>query len=262
MKDWDKAKALDYKISQGDALTDEGYYKIDNAALTNAIATYNEALTLAPKDSDPLTWGKIENRIGQAQQTLGSRIGDDALLQSSLASYRQALTAQTITAAPDAWAGAQNNLGNALYSIGHRTNDQAVLQQAIDAFDASLTVYTRAAYPTHWATVQSNLASTQVALADVIYFSTADIQTKALEAGSTNTDNLPEVVAARTKAVAILTATEANLRDALEAQARSDNPLDWAMIQNSLGSVLADRGKLTELGCGFRGGGDGLPRCA
>ena len=252
VKDWDRAKALGFKISQGDALTDQGYYTIDNGALTTALAVYAEALELAPKDSDPLGWGKIENRIGQAQQTLGARLGDQKMLQDSVASFREALTEQTQTAAPDAWAGAQNNLGNALYSLGQRTDDQAVLQQAIDAFQASLSVYTRAADPAHWSTVQSNMGGAQMALADVIYGATKEIQFKALDAGNNDVDNLPEVVVARDKSVAILTTTEAQLQAALAARPRGDSPLDWAMIQHALASVLADRAKLTNSADDFK----------
>ncbi len=245
-KDWDKVKAIGFKISQGDALTDRGYYTTDNDALNSALAVYAEALALAPKDSDPFNWAKIENRIGQTQQTLGNRLTDPAMLQQAVVSFNAALTVQTQNAVPEQWASAQNNLANVLYTIGGRTNDQAVLQQAIDAFDKALTVYTADATPVDWATVESNRANARMALADAIYGATDDIQVKALQNGAQNADDLPEVKAALAQSIGILSDTVGSLQAALGVRPRSDNPLDWALIEGTLASIYADRGKLAE----------------
>jgi tetratricopeptide (TPR) repeat protein len=146
---------------------------------------------------------------------------------------------------PDAWAAAQNNLGNTLYTLGGRTNDIPTLEKAVASFDAALTVYTVESNPVRWATAQSNRASAQMALADAIYASTEDVQLRALQAGNQNAENLPEVVAAREKAVALLTQSVGGLQAALRVRTKSDNPLDWALIQHTLASVLSDRGKLS-----------------
>ncbi len=243
--DWDKQKAFDFKLKQGDALTDRGYYNIDNEALNAAVAAYEEALDLTSKEKAPLDWGKVENRIGQAQQTLGARLGDVAILKASIASFTTALTAQTKAASPDDWAMAENNLGNVLYSLGFATNDQAVLQQSVDAFDQAATVFTADYNPVRWSTVVSNRGGAMLALADAIYGATDEIQVKALEAGEKDIDNLPVVVAAKAKAVAILGDIIVSLDGALKARPRADNPLDWAMIAHTRASAYADRGKLT-----------------
>src|SRR6185312_7085055 len=123
VKDWDKSKALDFKISQGDALTDRGSYTIDNDALNFAIATYNDALALAPRESDPANWAKIQDRIGQTQGTLGSRSTDPAMLQTAATSMQAALAVESKDTAADRWAATQNNLGNVLRNIGARQSD-------------------------------------------------------------------------------------------------------------------------------------------
>ncbi|MEO6014004.1 MAG: caspase family protein [Devosia sp.] len=244
VKDWDAAKALDYTIKQGDALTDHGYYNIDNAALNKALVIYASALELAPRDRLPDDWAKVNGRIGQAKQGLGARLGDRALLEASIAAFNEALTVQTRDANPHEWAAIQNNLGNVLYSLGYQSDDRAMLQQAIDAFDASLQIYTPEADQVRWATVVSNRGSAMMALDDAIYAATDKLQVEALQRGDLNVDNLPEVLAARDNAVVILTKIVASVDEALAVRPKADNPLDWSMMMHMRASALADRGKL------------------
>ncbi len=243
--DWDSSKAFDYLIGQGDALTDHGTYQVDNDSLNQALAIYDAALSLAPRDSSPVEWAKVQSRIGQTQQGLGARLGDVAIMQASIAAFDAALSVQTQEANPREWAAGQNNLGNVLYSLGFRTDDQAIMQRAIDAFDAALQVYTPETEPVRWATVVSNSGGARMALADQIYAATDMVQVEALKRGDPNVDNLPEVIAARDSAVAILTEVVASMQGAIAARPKADNPLDWSMMQHTLASVLADRGKLT-----------------
>jgi len=242
---WDKAKALDYTIKQGDALTDHGTYQVDNDALNKALSVYTAALEMAPRDSAPADWAKLQGRIGQTKQGLGARLGDVAIMQASIDAFNQALTVQTRAAAPHDWAAAQNNLGNVLYSLGFRTRDQAALQRSIDAFNAALLVYTPDAEPVRWATVISNRGASMMSLADAVFAATDDVQVEALKRGDPNADTLPEVVAARDQAVKILTEVVASLAEALAARPKADNPLDWSMMEHTRASALADRGKLT-----------------
>jgi uncharacterized caspase-like protein len=244
VKDWDKAKAADFRISQGNALSDEGYYTGDNEALRSALTAYGEALTLTPKDVDPANWAKIQNDIGQAQQTLGSRLTDMAMLNESVASFEQAMTVRTEQAAPSDWAVGQNNLGNVLFTIGRRSADIPTLERSVAAFDAALTVFKADTDPVRWSTTESNRASAQLGLADAIYASTEPAQVKAAQAGATDVENLPEVIAARARAVEILSGSVAALEGALKVRPRADSPLDWAMIQHARAAALSDRGKL------------------
>ena len=243
VKDWDTPKAVDFKIRQGDALTDEGYYTSDNSALNEALAVYRDALLLTPRQTDARNWGKIQNRIGQARQTLGSRLIDAAMLDAAVVSFNDALTVQTLADAPLDWATAQNNLGNVLFSIGARALSVPKLEEAVAAFDAALTIDTVEVDPVKWATIQSNRAAARISLADAVYAATEDVQIQALQAGQ-DAENLPEVLAARDRAIGILSEAVISLQAALGVRQRSDSPLDWAMIQHSLASALGERGKL------------------
>ena len=243
--DWDETKAFDYLVGQADALTDQGTYQVDNESLSRALDIYEVALELAPRDTSPENWAKLQSRIGQARQGLGARLGDVEMMQTSIDAFDAALTVQTRDAAPREWAAAQNNLGNVLYSIGYRTDDQDTLLRSIAAFDAALEVYTPDNEADRWATVISNRGSAKMALADAVYAATDQLQVEALKRDDPNVDNLPEVIAARDNAVAILTEVVASMQGAIAARPKEDNPLDWSMMQHTLASVLADRGKLT-----------------
>lgn len=242
---WDKALALDFTIKRADALTDHGTFQVDNDSLNEALDIYTAALAMAPRDTAPADWAKLQGRIGQTRQGLGARLGDVSIMHASIDAFNEALTVQTRESNPRDWAAAQNNLGNVLYSLGFRTRDQATLQRSIDAFDQALLVYTPDAEPIRWATVVSNRGGAMMALADAIYAATDDLQVEALKRGDPNAETLPEVLAARDQAVAILTEVVHAVDQALVARPRADNPLDWSMMQHTRASALADRGKLT-----------------
>lgn len=245
IKDWDSALAITYKLDQGDALADQGYYIADNNSLRQAMATYQEVLPLAPRETNATDWGRVQDRVGQVQGMLGARLGDAKALNAAVESFNAALTVLTKDATPDRWAAVQNNLGNVLYDLGSQTDDVDLLQRSVAAFDSALEVYTHGANPVRWATVESNRGSSQIELAHAIYAATDEIQTKALEAGNKDVEHLPEVVAAIDKAVSILSDTVTTMQAAVAARPRSDNPLDWALVENTLASALAERAKLT-----------------
>jgi uncharacterized caspase-like protein len=245
VKDWDAAKTLDYTIKHADALTDYGTYQVDNDSLNEALGIYTAAIEMAPRDTAPLDWAKLQGRIGQTRQGLGARLGDVAIMQASIDAFDLALAVQTRETAPRDWAAGQNNLGNVLYSLGFRTGDQDTLRRSIDAFDQALLVYTPDSEPIRWATVMSNQGGAKMALADAIYAATDMLQVEALKRGDPNVDNIPEVLAARDSAVVILSEVVASMDAALLARPKDDNPLDWSMMQHTRASVLADRAKLT-----------------
>jgi uncharacterized caspase-like protein len=241
---WDKAKALDYTIKQADALTDHGTFQVDNDSLNEALRIYTAALDMAPRDTAPADWAKLQGRIGQTKQGLGARLGDVTIMQASIDAFNQALTVQTRENNPRDWAAAQNNLGNVLYSLGFRTGDQATLQRSIDAFNQALLVYTPDTEAIRWATVISNRGAAMMSLADAIYAATDTLQVEALKRGDPNVDNMPEVIAARDNAIDILTQVITSLDEALVARPKGDNPLDWSMMEHTRATALADRGKL------------------
>jgi len=244
VKDWDKAQALTYKIGQGDALYDQGYYKADNAAITAALFVYHDALTLAPRENDPTGWSEVRDRMGQAQQVLGDRLTDPSMLETSLLSYRAALDVRTKAAMPVEWANTQNNLGNILYTIGMRQRDTAMLDEAVAAMQAALTVFTPEDMPAKWSVTLGNLTAVRVDLAALTYAATDNAEMAAAAAGVADPTNIPEVVKARADANAILEVALTTLHSALDAKGSSLNPLDRAMLSHTLASGYEQKGEM------------------
>ena len=244
VQDWDKPAAIDYKIKQGDALYDHGYYTADNAPLTASLAVYAEAQALAPRESDPVHWSELQDRMGQAQQVLGERSADDKTLLGSLASYRAALEVRTQAAMPVQWATTQNNMGNILYTIGLEKHDLGMLKQAITALDNALSVFTLEAAPAKWASAQSNRAAVQIDLATFTYAASDNAEMGAAAAGNPDPTNIPEVVKARNQANAILDAALALLENAVALRGKDGDPLDWAMLNHTLATGYEQRGEM------------------
>lgn len=258
-KDWDKTRALTFKIGQGDALSDEGYYTSDNQALRAAIAAYAEgALPLAPRAGDPAHWSEVTDRIGQAQQTLGERLTDGQMLEDSLASYRAALEVRTREAMPNEWAITQNNLGNVLYTIGIRRADQETLREAIAALDGALGVFTADTVPAKWAKTQNNRAAVQIDLASMIYSASDNAEMAALAANNPDPTNIPEVVKARTEAGVYLDEALASLDVAIKLLDKDGDRLDWAMLAHTLASGYEQRGLMNHSADDLRKAADGF----
>jgi uncharacterized caspase-like protein len=244
VKDWDQAAAFDFKLNQGDALTDHGYYTIDNDALLHAVAAYEEALALTPEAT--ADWAKLQDRLGQTAQTLGMRLSDPATLEASLDFYRAALTVRTEAAAPADWARTQNNLANALYSLGERNRDLDSVRQAVTAFDAALKVFTPETEPVKWATVASNRGAAQLKIAQLVYMATDSLEMAAAMAGDPDPTNIPEVRAAREAANAEIDIAIASLEQAVGTSSRASNPLDWAMLTHTLAGAIEQRGEMNK----------------
>ncbi len=241
---WDDALAFIFKVNQGDALLDRGYYTTENDALVAALAAYHAAAALTSRDRAPLEWALVEDRMGQATQTLGERLASEDTLQAALSHYEAALSERTEVAAPLDWAKSQNNLGNALYSLGSRKRDTELLARSVEAFDASLRVLTPEAEPVRWTTVANNRAASQIEYSQVIYMSTSNAELTAYLSGNPDPTNIPEVKAARDAANGAITGAIASVGDALRVISRDDNPLGWAMLQHTYATALQQRGEM------------------
>ncbi|MEQ1899648.1 MAG: caspase family protein [Devosia sp.] len=254
--DWDKPKALDFKVKQGDALTDRGYYTTENAALEAALAAYHEALAMAPRETQPLDWAKIEDRIGQTMQTLGERLQNATTLEGAVAHYEAALEVRTEADQPQDWAKTQNNLGNVLFSLGARNDDLDLLARSIPPFDAALKVLTPETEPIRWVTVANNRAASQVEIADVTYAATSDAEMAAMMAGVADPSDVPEVKAAREAANVALGAAIMSLEAAIGDASRTDNPLGWAMLKHTLATAYVQRGQMNHVPDDLRAGAE------
>jgi uncharacterized caspase-like protein len=246
IRDWDRDVAATFKREQGDSLRLHGYYTGDNRALSEALAAYAEAQALAPRDSDPKSWAETEDRIGQAQQTLGERLTDDAMLNASIASYEAALAVRTREDSPEQWAATQNNLADALYTMGHRKRDIPTLSKALEAFDAASEVLTVEAHPVSWTTVVTNKAVTLLDLAEFTYATTDAAEMDAYAAGNEDASNIPEVVKAKAAANAYLDTAVRTIEDVLAVRSAALDPLDWAWLKHTLGTAYGQRGEMNK----------------
>jgi uncharacterized caspase-like protein len=211
---WDPAKALAYKWSEAGALETQGDLRGDNEALRNSIAAYQDALELAPRETNGRAWGFIHNDLSIALSMLAGRSGDPSYLEQSIAAVRAALDVTDRNRDPQAWAMAENNLGTQLNDYGLDKGDVTIIKQAIDAFNAALEVSTRESDPDNWAMIKSNLGT---ALDRVGRF------------GEDNSYYEQAIDA---------------YRSALEIETRDRNPMGWADNQTNIALSLEQLGTI------------------
>ncbi len=130
----------------------------DKAAnIEQAIAAYEQALTVMTQDARPVEWAITMMNLGTAYS---ERIRGDkaANIEQAIAAYEQALTVMTQDAMPVEWAETMNNLGTA-YRNRIRGDKAANIEQAIAAYEQALTVRTQDAMPVEWAQTMNNLGN-------------------------------------------------------------------------------------------------------
>jgi tetratricopeptide (TPR) repeat protein len=205
---FDPATSWRHCLNHGDVLQDLGHEFGDNAALNDAIATYEKALTLAPRDTRPDDWATTQNNLGNALMALGERESGTATLERAVAAYELALEERIRERVPLDWAGTQNNLGTALLRLGERESGTATLERAVAAYELALEERIRERVPLDWAQTQNNLGNALWRLGE------------------------------RESGTATLERAVAAYQLALEEWTRARVPLDWAGTQNNLGNAL------------------------
>lgn len=206
---WDDNKAWDYKQSEGNAWLSQGDERADDTALAKALAAFDEALKLKPRDADAPRWARTQNNIGNALLVLGGRRSGTATIEQAIAAYELALQVRSREGQSRDWAKTQNNLAIAYLDMNERQGDPAFVDKAIAAYRAALTETPRTDDALTWVTLMSNLGN---ALA------------------RRGGDRLEEAVAVH--------------RAALEERPRARFPMLWAGSQENLGGALAALGKL------------------
>ncbi|MGD9815240.1 MAG: hypothetical protein AB7Q23_08545 [Hyphomonadaceae bacterium] len=197
-----------YTMWRGRTLYERGRVFGEPEPLQQAIAAYESALTLRPRERAPADWAATQNDLGNALQLQGGR-GAPAALQRAVAAYEAALTVRTRESDSAGWADTQMNLGAALLLQGER-GSTSMLERAVAAYEAALTVETPESDPTGWAQTQMNLGTALRHLG---------------ERG---------VPRALERSVAAFEA-------ALTVQTREADPAGWAAIQANLGVALQRR---------------------
>jgi tetratricopeptide (TPR) repeat protein len=117
VKNWTPEDIARTKLILGDARSTVGEQSGDNAALSEAIELYKEALEGLTRQQYPLDWAATQNNLGIALRTLGERESGTQHLTNAVAAYRAALLERTRERVPLDWAGTQNNLGAALRAL-------------------------------------------------------------------------------------------------------------------------------------------------
>jgi uncharacterized caspase-like protein len=210
---WDERPlALLYTQGRATALYKQGVEFGDNAALAEAVRTYQRALSLTSRETRADEWAGVENALGVALESLGERAGNGAAIEDAIAAFRETLTVRTRDRVPLDWAMTENDLGTALLALGARASDTVKLEEAITAFRAALTERTRERVPQDWAATENNLG------------------------------NALEIVGRRAKDTGKLEEAVAAYSEALKELTRERSPLTWATTENNLGNALLDLG--------------------
>ncbi len=205
---WDADKAAEYKRREADAWLSFGDVSGEARALETAIAAFNAALAMTPRDAVPLGWALIQNNLGNAFLVRGRGEAGTQSIEAAVRAYHAALEIRTRGTQPQLWAKTENNLALALMELNERSGDPALLDQAIASYRAALSVIDRTSEPSAWAAVASNLGN-------------------ALER----------------KGGAALDEAVSLHRSVLEARPRARVPVMWAGSQENLGNALVSSGK-------------------
>lgn len=203
---------------QREALLKLSQTELAAANYETAVMTLQSALALTGKESLPVEWAKVQNRLGSvldawASVSTGGKIAERR--EKAVAAHRAALGVYTRESFPQEWAGTQSDLAIALVrqvSSAASTERPQLLAEAVVGCRAALEVLTREAHPQDWARTQSNLA----------------IALRNQAASAANADR------ARLFAEAVVA-----YRAALEIYTRETHPQDWARTQSDLAIALS-----------------------
>jgi uncharacterized caspase-like protein len=204
---WDTGLAIDYLQWQADALYYAGYYAGDLQPLRQAVAVYEQALALAPREERLESWGVLQNNLGLAYTVLGDWGGDVADLARAEEAFRNVLIVWAEDGDKAQWALAQGNYAGVLSKLGQRFVDAERLRQSVTAYEAALAA-TDPAEAVSYARAQTNYGTSIVLLA-------------------TETGDYSRIDAA-----------VAAFRHALTVLDVATQPAEWTITQNSLGSAL------------------------
>jgi CHAT domain-containing protein len=222
--------------------------------LEQAIALYQDALTVRTKQAMPVEWAETLNNLALAY---ARRIrGDQAEnLERAIILYQDALTEMTQLSMPIRWAQILNSLANAYYSRiqGDRTEN---LEQAIAFYQDALTVRTKQSMPVEWAETLNNLANAysnrirgdraenlEQAIALYQHALTVFTQQSAPINWADSINNLASAYYSRIQGDRAENLEQAIVlyQDALTVRTKQAMPIDWAATTNNLAVAFRNR---------------------
>ena len=258
---WDTDRAIDYLQWQADALYYAGYYAGDPGPLREAVAVYEQALTLAPRAQRLAQWGALQNNLGLAYTVLGDWGGDAADLARAETAFKNVLTVWSVQDDPAQWALAQGNLAGVLSKLGQRYVDVDRLQQSAAAYQAALAAtdpadaFTYARAETNYGTSLMLLATEtgdygriDAAIEGFRHALTVfDVRSQPAEwtIAQNSLGSALKLLGDARRDPALLEQAVAALRAVIEAPGTDRSATDWGATQNNLGNTLVSLARLT-----------------
>lgn len=245
-----------YTMWRGEALKEQTRVFGDPEPLQQAIAAYEAALVLRPRDRAPLDWARTQLNLGIAFMLQGER-GATGALARAIAAYEAALTVRTREVDAEGWALTHMNLAIALQILGERGAPGAI-ERAIAAYEAALSVQSRARDADAWALTQMNLAGALRVLGERGAPGALERSVAAYDAALSviTRERRPSHWAATQMSLGgalvrlgergapgALERAVAAYRAALQVQTRESDPIGWADTMMNLASALAIQGE-------------------
>ena len=252
----DPPAARQYLLSAADSLYTQGKEFGDNAALADAIQSYNAMLATVSREKEPLDWAKVENALGNALETLGERESESTRLEAAVAAYTKVLEVRTRDKAPLEWAATKNDLGMALARLGERESGgrhgsrppfRLMARRSMSAprirprWNGRRPSTISAPRSCGWG--ERETGTTRLEGAVTAYNEALKVRTRErtpLEWATTE-NNLGftlQTLGERETGTARLEAAVAAYNEALKVSTRERVPLAWAMTENNLGLAL------------------------
>ena len=219
-------------------------------ALEDAIAAFNDALTVFDRDQLPQPWAVAHSNLGIAYADRAAGDHDDNLEQA-IAHYQAGLEVLTPQDNPMDWAGTQNNLAGAY--LDRRRGDRSTnLEQALAACQNALSIIDRGGAPNEWGKVQGQLGRVYEARIQ-------GDRAENLEGAIAAWRNVIEISGPATNATTLAALANTYLERqrgarvenveqavrfcqlALDAAPRATDPFNWAMAQTVLAQAYIDR---------------------
>ncbi len=257
----DEELAIRYKLAQAKALSDQGYYLGDNAALEAAVVAFRDAADRAPLRSRPADWLKSQEGLGNALATLGDREASNDRLTEAVEILRNASESAPADTVPDQMVALKSEHAYALLLLGMR-------RPGIDSLDRAAMLLGQASFmlpfdrqPEAWGRVMHRLAATQyeigrrlgdsIGLEAALGTVDAALQVRTREAApldwmttQNNRALILSEIASRGGSNERLAEAIEGFRSVLEIATRDRGPLLWAETVANLGaaqSILAER---------------------
>jgi tetratricopeptide (TPR) repeat protein len=201
------AQAASVSIVLGNAFIAHSRLGGGGEQLERAVEAYREAEKKASRETQPLLWARIQNRLAAVLQTQGQAKKDPKPIRAAALIYSTVGATLNKTANANDWGLAQIHLGKTLYILAGLEGKPEHLQRAADSYEEALSVYDKNSAPARWAEVTNQYGVVLLALGEEM-----------------------NIDASLEKAVS-------SFRTAMKIRHKAKTPLLWAQTANNLGAA-------------------------